>query len=167
MVNNRVYLKPTKNNKTRFFPDSRTASSVRAYILPHHRRPSSRSTFARTRPIPRADRFACVESIMANTTRQPYIHDVFIQVRHGGSVSCFRVFFKRHRHLPTHPVLQIQGDLLLMRMAATNWDSVVNLRASDRHLTDWVVKQITPTIKDLQRPRKRMPREIFLYKMRR
>ncbi|KAJ7242226.1 hypothetical protein C8J57DRAFT_1237084 [Mycena rebaudengoi] len=159
MVNNRVYLKPTKNTHDRFIRSRLYPASSPSTIIPVHVRANSSD--------PQADRFACVESIMANTTRQPYIHDVFIQVRHGGSVSCFRAFFKRHRHLPTHPVLQIQGDLLLMRMAATNWDSVVNLRASDRHLTDWVVKQITPTIKDLQRPRKRMPREIFLYKMRR
>jgi hypothetical protein len=90
---------------------------------------------------PQLDRSPSVESILEYSQLQPYVHDVLITVRHGSTRSHFRAFLKRHKRLPTNTTLGIQGDLVIMRVASKNLQSVVNMRSSDSKLADFVVKK--------------------------
>ncbi|KAJ6608085.1 hypothetical protein B0H10DRAFT_2227214 [Mycena sp. CBHHK59/15] len=94
---------------------------------------------------PQGRRFPCVESLMNGDHIQPYIHDVSVMVMHQPDgrrdrcvTSVFRVFYKRHVNLPHNARLDVQGDVAIMRVASKNRQSVVNMRASDRELYDFI-----------------------------
>ncbi|KAJ7429422.1 hypothetical protein B0H11DRAFT_1767893, partial [Mycena galericulata] len=83
-------------------------------------------------------RFPCVESILDGSAIQAHIHDIRVVLKHGRRTTHFRAFFKRHVRLPANPLIGIRGDLLIMHVASQNIDSVVNLRAGDHRLSDYV-----------------------------
>jgi hypothetical protein len=77
-----------------------------------------------------------VEGIFDGALIQPHIHDIFLIIAVKRRRVLFRMFFKRHKNLPHNPFLGIQGDLLVMRVASHNRNSLVNLRSSDIHTLD-------------------------------
>jgi hypothetical protein len=87
---------------------------------------------------PQSLRYPCIESVFDDPILQSHIHDIYIHIVHIRSIR-FRVFLKRHMLLPYNPYLGIQGDALVMRVAAHNKDSVVNLRPSDNRLMDSIL----------------------------
>lgn len=92
---------------------------------------------------PQAARRPFVENVMGFTS-QPYIHDIVVLVQHRGAdgriaLSRFRVFYKRHLRLPNNWRLGLKGDIVIMRVAAKCYSSVVNLRGSDVKLADFVI----------------------------
>lgn len=89
-----------------------------------------------TGPDHRYSRYPCVEGVLDDTRLQSYIHDFFIRVFVKRKPSIFRVFFKRHKNLPRNSFLDIQGDVIVMRVASRNRNSLVNLRSSDIRLLD-------------------------------
>ncbi|KAF7365943.1 hypothetical protein MVEN_00469700 [Mycena venus] len=132
--------------QARIFPAALTSSSpvsLHTRCLTHH---------------PQCDRTPSVETVMDHQKLQPFIHDFVLVVKHGSTHSHFRVFLKHHKRLPQNRALGIQGDLLVLRVAAKNPDSVVNIRSSDRKRIDTILKKIVPHLVAFQGPkRKRLP----------
>jgi hypothetical protein len=71
---------------------------------------------------------------------QPYVHDVYVHISYPRPM-LFRVFFKRHVMLPHNAELDLQGDIIIMRVASRNRHSVVNLRTPDRRVADAVIQK--------------------------
>ena len=93
-------------------------------------------------------RFPFVESILAEATIQPYVHDCVVNVTEAGRTHRFRVFFKRHcrlrlnRSLPARRGrVAFRSDILVMRAAALHTHSVVNMRERDTLLSDYLVSR--------------------------
>lgn len=93
-------------------------------------------------------RFPLAESHFADARIQPYIHDCSVIVLENSQVHHLIVFFKNHRHLPPNRSLagmdlpdDFRGDLLVMRSAARNVSSFVNMRGRDTEIADFAVKQ--------------------------
>ncbi|KAF8147166.1 hypothetical protein K438DRAFT_1780251 [Mycena galopus ATCC 62051] len=77
-------------------------------------------------------RYPLVESHFLDAAHQPWIHDFRIRLEHGQKVSRFRIFLKRGKALaPNAYANNIKGDIVLMRIAAADNASVVNMRRTD------------------------------------
>lgn len=128
---------------------------------------------------PQSIRYPCVESVMDGSLLQAHVHDIYVRVPRQPRSILFRVFFKRHAMLPRDSNLNLQGDIVIMRVASRNKQSVVNMRSSDRHLADDVLRQyasclaffvstlinlsLAPTLRHFQGPmRHPLPCEITL-----
>lgn len=90
--------------------------------------------------------FPYAESILGDAKIQPYIHDCMVTIREGTSTYRFRVFFKRHcrlrknRSFPSvRGTIPVCSDILVMRVAAINTSSVVNMRDRDTILADYII----------------------------
>ncbi|KAJ7467387.1 hypothetical protein B0H11DRAFT_2239380 [Mycena galericulata] len=97
----------------------------------------------------------------------PSIHDVPVTVLRrlpSGRVvlSVFRCYFKRHKRLPHNHALNLKGDVLVMRVAAKNFFSVVNMRGSDREVADFVVAHLLQKLRDFQGPHRTRIRPMFV-----
>jgi hypothetical protein len=88
---------------------------------------------------PQDARYPCVEGILDGSLIQSHVHDFFLCINIKNRRTLFRVFFKRHQNLPLNHFLNIQGDLLVMRVASRNHESIVNLRPSDAHALDRIL----------------------------
>ncbi|KAJ7100531.1 hypothetical protein C8R44DRAFT_888340 [Mycena epipterygia] len=86
-------------------------------------------------------RYPCVESVLDSAGVQPHVHDIHVVFKHGRRITHFRAFFKRHVNLPANPHVDIRGELLIMRIASHNDNSVVNIRPGDRKLADYVASK--------------------------
>ncbi|KAJ6586084.1 hypothetical protein B0H19DRAFT_853210, partial [Mycena capillaripes] len=64
--------------------------------------PSFISVYTRSSSDSHLARYPCVESVMGSCRIQPYVHDVTVLLRHGAAVSRFRIYFKRHKHMPAN-----------------------------------------------------------------
>lgn len=85
-----------------------------------------------------AQRFPLVEYHLETwPLRQPYVHDCDVVYRG----SRFRLFFQRHKLLPKNPVLQFNGDLIIMRLGKKVEGNVVNLRAGDPRLARQIARR--------------------------
>lgn len=78
---------------------------------------------------------------MGGSRTQPHVHDVVVSVANGPYSAKFRVFFKRHQNLPHNGVLNLRGDVVVMRVGSKDPDSVVNLRSSDSRAMDFAIAQ--------------------------
>ena len=87
-------------------------------------------------------RYPITESVMDRATTQAYIHDCFVNVIEGRQAHRFRVFFKRHHHLPASKSLApFRGDVLVMRAGVLRPLSVVNMREWDVIVSDFMVSK--------------------------
>jgi hypothetical protein len=88
-------------------------------------------------------RFPFAESILAEATIQPYVHDCVVQIIEAGRAHQFRVFFKNHRRLQPNQSLprlrHFHGDIVVMRAAVLHPLSVVHMRERDTMLADYLV----------------------------
>lgn len=108
-------------------------------------RPQITTVHVRSASIdPQSTRYPCVEGVMDGALIQNYVHDFFLRVVIKRRSTLFRVFVKRHKNLPFNPFLGIQGDVLVMRVASRNRDSLVNLRASDMRILDRLLTRYAP-----------------------
>lgn len=88
-----------------------------------------------------SNRYPYVESMFEDATIQSYIHNCIVQVREGSTSYRYMFFFKRHCCLRVNRTIAgaiLRGDLIVMRVSATNNLSVVNMRERDTILADWV-----------------------------
>jgi hypothetical protein len=88
-----------------------------------------------------ANRYPYVESLFEDPVIQPYIHNCVVKLHDGSHNYHFMVFFKRHRRLRTNRTITggvLRGDVVVMRIAARNDHSVVNMRERDTIVADWV-----------------------------
>lgn len=86
-------------------------------------------------------RYPCIEGVLEDAVVQSHVHDIYVRVLDKKTSSIFRVFFKRHVVLPRNACADLQGDVVIMRVASRNRDSVVNLRSSDMRLADFVLRE--------------------------
>ena len=90
--------------------------------------------------------YPCVESVMHFASIQPFVHDLRVHVIHrpvpGARpvFSVFKCFYKRHKRLPLNSDLNVQGDLVIMRVATKNLRSVIDMEESDREVADFVAE---------------------------
>ncbi|KAJ7122129.1 hypothetical protein C8R44DRAFT_735847 [Mycena epipterygia] len=105
--------------------------------------PSPAFTSIHTRALsadPQVTRFPCMESVMNDYGFQSHVHDIDVELWHGRSITRFRVFFKRHVRLPQNGYAPVMGDIVIMRVSTSNLNSVVNMRSTDRSLSDFVLR---------------------------
>ena len=76
---------------------------------------------------------------------QPYVHDCIVNVIEGAHTYQFHVFYKRHvqlwanNYLPMTDGVLMQGSMFVMRVAALEPSSVVNMRGCDMILADYFI----------------------------
>ncbi|KAJ6547254.1 hypothetical protein B0H19DRAFT_1266188 [Mycena capillaripes] len=97
---------------------------------------------------------------------QPYIHDTVVQVVRyqlsGAVYYKFRCFFKRHHLLPHNNPLNVQGDLVIMRVDDDNIRSVVDMVPAERVVADFVAQQFAILLHHFQSPRRTLIHEIYV-----
>ncbi|KAF8135411.1 hypothetical protein EV363DRAFT_1159366 [Boletus edulis] len=116
-----------------------------------------------------AVRFPVAESLFQDSSVQPYIHNCEVTVLDGQHVHRFRVFFKRHRHLPWNPSLSdcnhiFRGDVVVMRVGKGPLQAVVNMRARDSEVADYMISLFAQRISELGRGM-RPPRALTFLKL--
>ena len=85
------------------------------------------------------------ESVLAERRIQPYVHDCLVSIQDDRCTHHFRVFLKRHARLRTNKYLagknnfDMHGSLFVIRVAAMESSSVVNMRSGDAKLLDWMI----------------------------
>nr|GAT50326.1 predicted protein [Mycena chlorophos] len=88
-------------------------------------------------------RYALVEPAFGDDSNfQSYIHDFRVQLDHGRNRDLFQIFMKRHVRLqPNGNVADVFGDLIVMRVSSQDETAVVNARAGDERMMDFVIAQ--------------------------
>lgn len=87
-------------------------------------------------------RYPYAESILDDSKIQPYVHDCLVTVTEFGKKYRFRVFYKIHARLRQNRfLLDLRGSMFVMRAAALEHHSVVNMRERDVILSDFLVKK--------------------------
>ena len=87
-------------------------------------------------------RYPIAESVMDCPATQAYVHDCLVKVVEGRQVHRFRVYFKRHRYLPTSRSLApFRGDVVVMRAGVIHPLSVVNMRGRDVTVSDFMISK--------------------------
>ncbi|KAG1859695.1 hypothetical protein F4604DRAFT_1588985 [Suillus subluteus] len=154
MVNTRTYILPTCSVSYRLYltplylPSNQTPELHLRYRLysalwtrPHQVTMltccSGRSHTAQRFPVP--------DSLLQEATMQPYVHNCFVNVCKGRHIYRFCIFFKQHLRLRANVLLssgdhKFQGDTVVMRVGV-NHPSVVNMRARDNALADFIIHQ--------------------------
>ena len=112
-------------------------ASSPSYVDVHTHTPRPRKP---TDPVPPA-RYPAVEDVIDSFSIQPHAHDVAVCLQHGGAISRFHIFFRRHKRMPPNGFFDLKGDFLVMRTAAADHNSVVNLRSSDGRLIDFFMRK--------------------------
>ncbi|KAJ7190013.1 hypothetical protein B0H12DRAFT_1246480 [Mycena haematopus] len=156
MPNHRPYISPTSRKAV--------VKAITGRLYGAHHRATSVSVPARCSSTNARDpRVPIVESVMGQSYLQPYVHDVVVLVTHRCSDdritnSWFRIFFKRHVHLSYNWRLDLKGDIMVMRIASKNRQSVVNLRSSDAKIADFIVASLAEKLRAFQGPKRKQMR---------
>jgi len=88
--------------------------------------------------------FPIVEGVIDGANTQSHIHNCDVRLILGHQIHVFRVFFKRHVHLPANNTISfmapqfpsiVRGDIVVMCVAADG-EGVVNFRGNDSLLVD-------------------------------
>ncbi|TFK16378.1 hypothetical protein FA15DRAFT_711900 [Coprinopsis marcescibilis] len=89
-----------------------------------------------------ADQYPMVEGVFSEHRRQPYIHDCLVKVHRCGRWHQFQLFCKNHRLLRKNIAAPAawRGDILVMQGGLRTFS--VNLRAKDKPLVDYVVRNV-------------------------
>ncbi|KAI6023615.1 hypothetical protein BKA83DRAFT_4262000 [Pisolithus microcarpus] len=103
-------------------------------------------------------RFPVAEALLQEVALQPYIHNCQVTVHEGRHTYNYCVFFKRHCRLQVNALLR---DVVVMRIG-TQTCRVVNMRARDSVIADYIVTQVAQRLN--RRGRSRLPRFIGLVK---
>ncbi|KAG1885140.1 hypothetical protein F4604DRAFT_1918803 [Suillus subluteus] len=117
-------------------------------------------------PSRKAERFPVPESLLDGANVQPYVHNCCVTLHEGRHKYQFCIFFKQHCHLGANTILSsidhiFRGDAVIMRIGASA-GSVVNMRARDKSLADFVMHRFTRSIKHY--PRAKLPRALTVVK---
>ena len=120
---------------------------IRARLYASDRRPCQVlvPTWCKFPPRAVGPRFPYAESMLEDAKIQPYVHDCIVNVIEGAHTYRFRVFYKRHarlranNHLPMTDGVSMRGSMFVMRVAALEPSSVVNMRGRDTVLADYFI----------------------------
>ncbi|TRM59715.1 hypothetical protein BD626DRAFT_408616 [Schizophyllum amplum] len=129
-------------------PRSRTiyTKRFRALLFPCQKaRPKAvEATYQGDRLHPERGRYVFASEEMDHRRLQPYIHDIVVSTTYRRERYTFRVFFKRHRHLPQNAAISalpgatvtFDGDVLVTSVGPIcgirNLNSAVQRRAARR-----------------------------------
>ena len=91
--------------------------------------------------------YPCIEGVLEDAVVQSHVHDIYVRVLDKKTSSIFCIFLKRHVVLPQNACADLQGDMVIMRVASRNRDSVVNLRSLDMQLADFVLREYVHFVK--------------------
>jgi len=85
-----------------------------------------------------------LDLVMGDNRLQPHIHDGIVKVINQGKTTRFHIFVKNHRRLRSNGILEgwnmpWKGDIVVMRKGISH--ELVNIRANDASLADFVVKK--------------------------
>ncbi|KAJ7102636.1 hypothetical protein B0H15DRAFT_796057 [Mycena belliarum] len=117
---------------------------------------------------PDTSRYPLVESNFSDAARQPWIHDFIVRLEHGRKTTRLRIFMKRGQALtPNAYANSIKGDVIMMRVAARDCTSVVNMRSTDSRLADFVFQAALERMTKFQGVRRtRLPNELIIKRVR-
>ncbi|KAJ7019622.1 hypothetical protein C8F04DRAFT_1197541 [Mycena alexandri] len=103
-----------------------------------------------------------VEAHFSDGARQPFIHDFRVQLKHGRKISHFCIFLKRGMVLSPNACTDVvAGDVVVMRVGTKDPKNLVNMRATDRVMADFVLAQCLPEIILFQGGQRiRLPKEL-------
>ncbi|KAJ7106726.1 hypothetical protein C8R44DRAFT_885990 [Mycena epipterygia] len=136
----------------------------RHYSTSHHapRFASTPTNIERTNPD--GSQYPLVESNFSDAALQAWIHDFTVQLQHGKKVSRFRIFMKRGKALQPNACSNIvAGDVVIMRVAARDGKSVVNMRSTDSRVADYVFHAALERMSRFQSvSRTRLPKELIV-----
>ena len=156
MVNNRIFIQPSNKVSIYWSPSIRVLClhtckthemKIHARRYASDRRPYQVLVPTRCRFPPRevGPRFPFAESILDDAAVQPYVHDCIVNIKEGQHTHQFRVFYKRHVWLHTNTFLpmtdcvSMRGSMLVMRVAALDSSSIVNMQGRDTILADFLI----------------------------
>ncbi|KAK7046271.1 hypothetical protein R3P38DRAFT_3175554 [Favolaschia claudopus] len=102
--------------------------------------------------------YPILEPHLACLNIQPVVHSVLVRVMHRDSsgqleISYFRCFFRRHRRLPRNDTLDVQGEVIVMRILDVDFTQLEDLRPTDTEIADHVVHLLAPYLHDFQEHR--------------
>ncbi|KAJ6619634.1 hypothetical protein B0H10DRAFT_1946683 [Mycena sp. CBHHK59/15] len=111
-----------------------------------------------------ASQYPLVESNFSDAAHQPWIHDFKIKLQHGKKLSCFRIFMKRGKALvPNACANTITGDVVIMRAAAHDSNSIVNMRSTDSRVADYIFNVTLDRMSKFRSPHRTwLPKELVL-----
>lgn len=120
---------------------------IRARLYANDRAPRQVLVPTRCHLPPRAvgPRYPFAESVLPDAKLQPYVHDCIVNVKEGDRTYRFRVFYKHHTRMQPNSFLpntdcdSMRGSMFVMRVAALDAASVVNMRERDRILADFLI----------------------------
>ena len=156
MVNNRIFIQPSNKVSIYWSPSIRVLClhTCKTHEMKIHTRryASDRRPYQVLVPTcchfpPRevGPCFPFAESILDDAAVQPYVHDCIVNVKEGQHTHQFRVFYKQHVWLHTNTFLpmtdcvSMRGSMLVMRVAALDSSSIVNMRGHDTILADFLI----------------------------
>src|ERR1700722_10909292 len=138
MVNQRTFIPPSAYQVNSIFLRGRLYSVGSAS-------PRNLSIYTHcTSSNPQAARYPCVENYLDYPQLQPYVHDINVRIQTRRSTTVFRIFFKRHVHLPRNPTLCMRGNIVVMRVASKSTEFVVNMRGLDPLLANTMTQKHMP-----------------------
>ncbi len=133
-------------------------------------------------------RYPVAEGHFPDACLQPYVHTCMVNICEGRREYSLALFFKNHVRLPVntslaalHCAVAFRGDIIVMRPAAADHRSFVNMRGRDSALSDFaVIKyflllllsfgcQLNPSSRRFveyisQNPKHRMPKALTFHK---
>ena len=120
---------------------------IRARLYASDRRPCQVlvPTWCKFPPRAVGPHFPYTESMLEDAKIQPYVHDCIMNMIEGAHTYRFHVFYKRHarlranNHLPMTDGVSMRGSMFVMRVAALEPSSVVNMRGRDTVLADYFI----------------------------
>lgn len=88
----------------------------------------------------------CVDAVMESAKLQPFIHDTCVSVMHRSPTgrlvwSRYRIFYKRHAHLPHNDDLNVKGDIVVMKIMRKRFSKQVNLASADLPVARFAVER--------------------------
>lgn len=124
------------NLRGRHYPSSDTSPSQ---ILVDTRCPEDK----------RQPRYPLAECHFPDARLQPYVHSCLVKIREGHRVHYFTFFYKNHIRLATNISVghidrpyPFRSDVIVMRCAARDHRSFVNMRGRDSALSDVAVRRL-------------------------
>jgi hypothetical protein len=85
-----------------------------------------------------------IEAVHLDHKVNPYIHDFDVEVQHGQKTSYFRVFVKRGKRIlanKTAVAAGLVGEIVILRLSASDGTTLVNARSTDGAIMDFVLSR--------------------------
>ncbi|KAJ7922104.1 hypothetical protein B0H13DRAFT_1866030 [Mycena leptocephala] len=91
-----------------------------------------------------------IETLHIDTKVNPYLHDFDVKLVHGHKTSFFRIFLKRARRCQ-----RAGGEIVIMRLSASDGTTLINSRTTDGPVMDFVLSRARARIQSFQAPKRK------------